>query len=102
MELILSTKPRKDDAEVVILVQLSDGTRCQGSFTSNTSLAAILEALCSEKAALELNPVIIYTRKEVFGDQLAGTTLKSLGLTSGKAMLRLVHKTPEELKVYDL
>lgn len=35
---------------------------------------------------------------QVFGEELEKTTLKSLGLTKGRAMLRLLHRDPNQKK----
>lgn len=100
LEMILAKKGLRTDEEITIVVQTEEGARLQGTFMPATVLSDVLEALCPMQAKLETNPVVIYMRKEVHGEELAVVTLKSLGLVSGKAMLRLIHKTPEQLKVY--
>merc|ERR1719278_1732582 len=43
-------------------------------------------------------PVVIYMRKEIVGlENLSKTSLKMLGLASGSAVLRLIHRNPESL-----
>lgn len=49
----------------------------------------MIKKLCPAEADLDSHPVIIYMRREVSGlKALEGTTLRSLGLTGGRAMLR--------------
>lgn len=83
-------------AEVILCLQLEDGSRLNGTFESSILLIDVLEQLYPNY--VKQDAVIIFMRKEVFGDNLRSTTLKSLGLTGGRALLRLLHKTPEELK----
>lgn len=75
-------------SNVTIGVQLENGTRSTGEFASDTTLLGVLLSLCPgqdpEKSAL------IYLHRMVHGtDELEKTTLQSLGLNSGRAMLRL-------------
>ena len=51
------------------------------------NLYNVIVKLCGEEKARQ-NPVIIYTRQEVVGEELKTTTLKQLGLTGGNALLR--------------
>jgi hypothetical protein len=49
--------------------------------------------------AAEVEPVCIYMRQEVVGkEQLQNKTLRSLGLTQGQAMIRLIHRSQSQLK----
>ncbi|KAF5269989.1 hypothetical protein FQR65_LT05788 [Abscondita terminalis] len=97
LELIEATKVRSDGI-VTVGLQLENGTRLTGDFEPSISLSGILAALCPDEMSPETNPVLIYMRREIYGEtSLKNTTLRNLGLTSGRAMLRLVHKTPEEL-----
>lgn len=58
-------------------------------YVLSDSLWDVINKLCSEEADPNSNPVIIYMRKEIFGMKaLEETTLRSLGLTGGRAMLR--------------
>ncbi|CAL1284646.1 unnamed protein product [Larinioides sclopetarius] len=43
-------------------------------------------------------PVCIYMRQKIIGDAITSTTLRSLGLTSGKAIIRLLYRKPEALE----
>lgn len=93
-----ATKSRTE-ADIFLAVQLEDGTRLTGTFKTSNFLIDVLKALIPEKCTPESNSVIIYMRKEVYGDALESTTLRSLGLTGGRAIFRLIHKKPEELKM---
>lgn len=92
--------PRKDidQNDVGIVLQTEARGRLEGTFKPGNTLLEIITQLCPEEADLSSNPVIIYMRSDVQGTQLAEVTLKSLGLTSGKGLLRLIHKSAEELK----
>uniref|UniRef100_A0A1L8DSK0 Putative tug ubiquitin-like domain protein n=1 Tax=Nyssomyia neivai TaxID=330878 RepID=A0A1L8DSK0_9DIPT len=91
------TEHVRKEAEVHIVLQSESGDRMSGDFAPATTLEEILVRLYPKRN--ETNWVIIYMRKEVYGADLATTTLKTLGLTSGKAMLRLLQRNPEELRV---
>lgn len=97
LEMVPATKVRTE-ADILLVLQLEDGTRLDGTFKPSTTLLAVLETLCKEKAKAESNPVMIYMRREVLWDSLDKTTLKSLGLTGGRAIIRLLQRKPEELK----
>lgn len=97
LEMFDTGKIRNDDDDVILCVQFEDGTRLHGNFKSSENLSSILNTLCEKPIPYE-NPVIIYMRKEIFGDLLNSTTLKNLGITGGRAMIRLFNKTPDELK----
>lgn len=92
---------KRVESNVDICVQLEDGTRYQQQFLSKVSIWHVLISCCSEIALAYDNPVVIYMRQEIYGaEKLESTTLKSLGITAGRAMLRFVDKKPENLKVY--
>jgi hypothetical protein len=58
-------------------------------YVLSDSLWDVIKELCPEEADPNSNPVIIYMRREVSGMKaLEETTLRSLGLTGGRAMLR--------------
>lgn len=97
LELIEAQKSRKE-SDVVLGIHLEDGRRIMGNFTPSHSLWEVMMALCPSESNPSSNPVIIYMRQEVYGANLHSTSLRSLGLTNGKAMLRLIHRKPEELK----
>lgn len=98
--MIQAKEPRKDmdNNDITIVLQTEQRGRLEGTFKPVTTLASIIEELCPEEADLASNPVIIYMRTDVQGTNLATTTLKTLGLTSGRGLLRLIHKSAEQLK----
>lgn len=98
LELVNATKLRSD-ADVTLALNLENGDRLVGTFSPNVTLLTILENLCPDSASEDKNPVVIYTRREIYGTELESVTLKSLGITGGRAMVRLIHRSPEELKV---
>lgn len=96
---MVELEKKRVEQDIVICVQLEDGTRVNGNFPSSATLKEIISTVCPEKSAPEQSPVVIYMRSEMFGDALE-TTLKSLGLSSGgRALLRLLNTDPEKLKV---
>ncbi|CAG9801781.1 unnamed protein product [Chironomus riparius] len=99
LEMSESGKKRVEQ-DVVICLQLEDGTRLNGSYQPTKTLYEIITDMCPEKSSSDQSPVVIYMRNEIHGDNLNTTTLKSLGLTSGgRALLRLINSDPESLKV---
>lgn len=98
LEMVAAKTPRRDDNDIGIVLQTESHGRLEATFKPINNLLEIIRQLCPEEADLDTNPVIIYTRRDVHGSELESTTLKSLGLTSGRGMLRLVHKNAEELK----
>lgn len=93
LEMVEAPKKRQDE-EVGLMLQLSDGTRLEGTYKPSTSLLDILKALCPEQAtATDL--VAVYMRTEVPALKLESTTLKDLGLFKGRAILRIIHRDPE-------
>ncbi|CAG9864464.1 unnamed protein product [Phyllotreta striolata] len=97
LELVPATRAR-EESEVTLAATLETGQRVTGNFNPNETLTTILSKLCPEVLQHELSPVIIYTRREIYGDELDTVTLKSLGLTGGRAMIRILHRAPEDLK----
>lgn len=84
---------------MILAVTLEDGSRVMGNFLPDETLEQILFKLCPREVKIEENPIVIYMRNEIFGENLQKKTLRSLGLRGGRAMMRLVHKSPEELKI---
>lgn len=97
LELVAATKARLQ-SEVVLAVSLENGDRLTGNFSPNENLLTILSKIYPECLEQGKSPVVIYTRREIYGQELATVTLKSLGLTGGRAMIRILNKNPEELK----
>lgn len=95
---MVEAEKKRTESEVEICLQLEDNSRKSGNFKSSTTLKEIIGALCPESQQSNPNHVIIYMRKEVYGEELGKTDLKTLGLQRGKALLRLLNKNPEELK----
>lgn len=89
LELVPAMKIRSEGT-LVLGVHLEDGRRLTGNFTPSNTLLDVLNNLCPND--LKSNAVIIYMRREVHGDALKETCLRDLGLTSGRAMIRLIHK----------
>ena len=59
------------------------------SVLCSDTLWNVIETLSPNEADPESNPVIIYMRREICGvEALKNTTLRNLGLTGGRAMLR--------------
>lgn len=97
LEMVEATKKRTD-AAVMIQLQLETGDRQSGQFMPDTTVQQMLDALCPDRSC-DADVVVVYMRTEVHGDALAVTTLKSLGLTGGRAMMRMIHCNPDQLKV---
>ncbi|CAL8330424.1 unnamed protein product [Lota lota] len=92
------------DGQVRIGLQMEDGSRLQGSFSCGQNLWELLthfpETRCVVLAQSGSTPVCVYMRDQVSGEEALKTaTLKSLGLTSGSAIVRFLlkeTKTPGE------
>lgn len=97
LEMVEAQKKRQN-AEVELVVQLSDGTRSEGKFTPNITLLSIIEQLCPNELTGD-DLVAIYMRTNVANNQLNSTTLKELGLISGRAIIRLMHRDPNAAKM---
>lgn len=93
------TDKKRITMPVDICVQFEDGSRKQAQFTPADNLWEVVKQLAGEAIEQFQSPVILYMRQEIMGkDQLVKTTLKSLGILEGRALLRLVDKQLEELK----
>lgn len=97
LELATATKARTD-SEVILAINSENGERVIGNFQPDDNLWNVLTKLCSN-VKREDNPVLVYMRNEIYGDNLQKTTLRSLGLRGGRAMMRLMYRRPDELKV---
>ncbi|XP_052262738.1 tether containing UBX domain for GLUT4-like [Dreissena polymorpha] len=110
LELIKCEKSRAETA-VIIALQLETGDRLQHEFHPSTSLWHILEhweaqddgkhagklTKVDSTVSPSVHPVCIYMREEVTGEMmLRETQLRTLGLTGGKAVLRLLHRPIED------
>lgn len=97
LEMAAAQKTRQEK-NVVLGLQLESGSRVTGDFLPTDTLWNVIKKLSPDEADPDSNPVIIYMRREISGiEALEETTLRSLGLTGGRAMLRFLHRTPEEL-----
>ncbi|KAH8338491.1 hypothetical protein KR059_006939 [Drosophila kikkawai] len=93
------TEKRRVLSTVVVCVQLSDGSREQGDFSPNDTVWQVVQKLCETQVLGYESPIIVYMRSEVIGqEKMQETTLKSLGILEGRAIMRLIDKKPEELK----
>ncbi|KFO88447.1 Tether containing UBX domain for GLUT4, partial [Buceros rhinoceros silvestris] len=82
---------------VRIALQLDDGSRLQDNFLCQQTLWELLSHFAKIREFMEqhgeFSPVCIYMRDEISGKgALEKTTLKSLGLTGGSAVIRVVMK----------
>ncbi|XP_061866537.1 tether containing UBX domain for GLUT4 isoform X2 [Colius striatus] len=82
---------------VRIALQLDDGSRLQDTFLCQQTLWELLKHFAKIREFMEqrgeFSPVCVYMRDEIAGkDALEKTTLKSLGLTGGSAIIRVVMK----------
>lgn len=98
LELVPALKIR-NETDITLAVNLENGNRLIGNFSPNDTLLNVLNKLCPDSISQDKNPVVIYTRREIYGRDLENVTLRSLGLTGGRAMIRLIHRSPEELKI---
>ncbi|XP_063993016.1 tether containing UBX domain for GLUT4 [Diachasmimorpha longicaudata] len=95
LEMVQRSKER-ELSSVTIGVQLENGQRVMGEFSSDTTLIEIVRSLCPGEEAG--NMVITYMHQEIHGaDNLSTTSLQSLGLSDGRAMLRLLHRDLDKL-----
>ncbi|TGZ53259.1 tether containing UBX domain for GLUT4 isoform X1 [Temnothorax longispinosus] len=96
LEMVACTRVRSA-SNVTIGIQPEDEERTLREFPPDTTLARALMDMYPD-ADLE-RAVLIYMHREVCGrEALEKTTLKSLGLNSGKAILRLMYRDHEQLK----
>ncbi|XP_059393654.1 tether containing UBX domain for GLUT4 [Carassius carassius] len=98
LEMVVCPRPQTGaESAVRIALQMEDGSRLQGSFSSGQTLWDLLthfpQTRTSDLDASGHTPVCVYMRDEVSGeDGLKKMTLKSLGLTGGSAIIRYVLK----------
>uniref|UniRef100_A0A8C2JDQ9 ASPSCR1 tether for SLC2A4, UBX domain containing n=1 Tax=Cyprinus carpio TaxID=7962 RepID=A0A8C2JDQ9_CYPCA len=98
LEMVVCSRPQTGaESAVRIALQMEDGSRLQGSFSSGQTLWDLLthfpQTRTSDLDASGPTPVCVYMQTEVSGEEaLKKTTLKSLGLTGGSAIIRYVLK----------
>ncbi|XP_035741668.1 tether containing UBX domain for GLUT4-like [Vespa mandarinia] len=95
VEMVPCKKPR-NTSKVTVGILLENGERLMNDFLPDVTLAQVLTTICPNED--RKTAVIIYMHREVHGQALEEMTLKSLGLTSGKAMLRMIHRDLVQLK----
>ncbi|XP_067673593.1 tether containing UBX domain for GLUT4-like [Haliotis asinina] len=115
LELQKLEKSRAEE-NVGIALQLESGQRLQNSFLPGTSLWEILQhwetqsgEYAGKLTAVDnsqtppAHPVCIYMTEEVVGEcALQSATLRKLGLTAGRAVIRLVHRPVEDAVIAEL
>ncbi|XP_060027718.1 tether containing UBX domain for GLUT4 isoform X1 [Erinaceus europaeus] len=98
LEMVPASRCREGPNNVVrIALQLDDGSRLQDTFCSGQTLWELLSHFAQTRERLEqacgTSPVCVYMRDEVSGRAaLQSTTLQSLGLTGGSAIIRFAMK----------
>ncbi|XP_022379247.1 tether containing UBX domain for GLUT4 isoform X3 [Enhydra lutris kenyoni] len=98
LEMVPISRSREGPKNTVrIALQLDDGSRLQDTFCSGQTLWELLSHFAQTRECLEqlseASPVCVYMRDEVTGRaSLQATTLKSLGLTGGSAIIRFAVK----------
>lgn len=91
VEMVPITKLRSE-GDLTLGVHLENGERVTGKFQPHDKLIDVIKSLCPNAVKLDENPVVIYMRREVYGKELHETSLRDLGLTNGRAMVRLIHR----------
>ncbi|KAM6164689.1 tether containing UBX domain for GLUT4 [Rhynchocyon petersi] len=98
LEMVPASRSREGlESTVRVALQMDDGTRLQDTFFAGQTLWELLSHFSRTRTCLEqlgeATPVCVYMRDEVTGAAaLQGTTLQSLGLTGGSAIIRFVVK----------
>ncbi|XP_035695127.1 tether containing UBX domain for GLUT4-like isoform X1 [Branchiostoma floridae] len=107
LEMVKSTKARAE-ADVNICLQLESGERLKHPFPPATNLWDVVRHFetqpgsphagkLTSASAADIHPVCVYMREEIIGESaLQSTSLRNLGLTSGSAILRLVHRKVDD------
>lgn len=89
---------KRQEANVELLLQLPDGTRLGGTFKPSVTVFDIVEQLWPAHISAS-NLIAIYMRTEIVYEKMRETSLKELGLVSGRAMLRLLQRDPNAAKM---
>ncbi|XP_054366612.1 tether containing UBX domain for GLUT4 isoform X2 [Mirounga angustirostris] len=98
LEMVPISRSREGPENMVrIALQLDDGSRLQDTFCSGQTLWEVLSHFAQTRERLEqpceASPACVYMRDEVTGRaSLQATTLQSLGLTGGSAIIRFAMK----------
>ncbi|RVE75762.1 hypothetical protein OJAV_G00002130 [Oryzias javanicus] len=102
LEMVTSSrKQAAAESQVRIALQMEDGSRLQDSFCCGQSLWELITHFPpireSDLSGSGSTPVCVYMRDEVSGEEaLKRTSLKSLGLTGGSAIIRFLLKKDKE------
>jgi len=104
LELVKAAVPRGiKDVKVSITLQLPDGGRLKPlDMAVDASLWQVIEAFEEQEGnpltgTDDVEPVVIFMRDQICGTvRLKKTTLKSIGLISGRGLLRLLHRPKQE------
>ncbi|XP_067120877.1 tether containing UBX domain for GLUT4 [Centruroides vittatus] len=95
---------RRIENDITVGLQMESGERLMHDFKPSTNLWDIICHWKKEKGELKNDnefgePICIYMRKELVGEEtLKSTTLRNLGLTGGKAVIRFLYRQPDTLK----
>ncbi|XP_032834488.2 tether containing UBX domain for GLUT4 isoform X2 [Petromyzon marinus] len=99
LEMVPSSRQRSSvEAQVRIALQAPDGTRMQHGFMTSATLWDVVtnfpqSRLVAEQQGEGSTPACVYTHDEYVGEEvLKKTTLKSLGITGGSAIIRFLVK----------
>lgn len=95
---MVEAQKKREDVDIELVVQLSDGKRISGQFKSNITVSSIVQELCPDEHSTDL--VAIFMRTEIPNVKLGETTLKDLGLSSGSGLIRLMHRRADAAKMY--
>lgn len=95
---MVEAQAKRQEADVELLLQVPDGTRLEGKFKPSITVYDILEQLWPAHRSTS-NLVAIYMRTEIVYEKMRETTLKDLGLVSGRAILRLIQREPDAAKM---
>lgn len=99
LEMVEASQHRKE-SNVIIGLQLGDGERRTGEFPPSTSLYEVVSTLAEAELTNIEHPMVMYMRQEIFGiEAIKEKTLKQIGLLSGRAILKLLNKSPGEPKM---
>lgn len=101
---LVPVKFRRVENDITVGLQLESGERLMHEFSPSTNLWDIICYWQKENRRLKNDneigePICIYMRKELVGEEiLRNTTLRNLGLTGGKAVIRFLYRQPEILR----
>lgn len=97
LEMVPAQKTRHN-SEVELVVLTTAGNRVQGIFKPDDRLYDIFQHSCPEECNYD-DLLAVYMRTEVTVDKFPTTSLKDLGLLYGRAMIRLMRRSPDAAKM---